>query len=193
MPTPVYRRTSCDKTSRSFRLDFRRRVGSRLCFGAAGENPSHRLTTNAAWGIAGMTGIVTVMGWLLGWPVMMGFMLWGVVVVLLASTHLIERCSRVRSKDIVIDMAEGTLTIPDTLPDIRGAYRLEELNLLVRSDNPHATTAVTRDYHVVVEGELAHNSDTVTTFEVKLIGPGFQPEMNDEADLLLQIGTWRNG
>ncbi|MEO8377215.1 MAG: hypothetical protein ABI579_06050 [Candidatus Sumerlaeota bacterium] len=196
MQTPAYRRASAGKTSKYFRLDFRKKKGTQFYFGTTNEkSPNkhpHFMTMNAAWFVTGAISLVALAGWLLGWPVMMMVTLWFVVVVLLTTTVIVEKRMKLNSQDIVIDSAHGTVTLPATLPGLQGTYRMEDLILGVHSDTADAaSTVVTRDYYVVIEGESERDGDTTKRFEVKIIGPGYLPEMNDEADELRHLGRWR--
>ena len=194
---PIHQNATARNCQKIFKLDIRGKMGTRYFFGTTddkGAVPGHLSPiVSSAWSVTAVMGVVALTGWLLGWSVGMLVALLVVVTALLAITFLVEHRARLNSQSIIIDVATGTLIIPKALPAIQGAYHLEDLILSVRSDSPGiATSVVTRDYYVVVEGELERDHDAVSTFEVKLIGPGYLPEMNGKADELRSWGRWRS-
>jgi hypothetical protein len=190
-----YRRGGGVGDRKAFKMDFLRQRGSLFFFGhpksGKVERDPFKAATGISWAIWGLMAVVTVVALLRGWPVAATMVLLLVTLGVLVLTFVLEAASRIQGEDICIDARRGIVIFPKSMGEVHGAYPLAELTLRVSSERPEeSSVAVTRDWWVIVEGVLERTDEGERTFEARLMGPGYRPQVADEVDELRKLGAW---
>lgn len=181
---------------RPFTIDFLRRSGHQYYFGNVPKNDANpairRLLTNLSWIAAGVCLVGAIAGSLFAWPSQLIVILGALLLVCVGGAYISERLHTATTEAIIIDTKRQVVIFPPRM-EMHGAHPMDTITVRVQSPREdEAAHVITRDWWVVLEGVLEKRDDHERTFQVHLIGPGYRPQMADEAHELRKLGQWEN-
>lgn len=95
--------------------------------------------------------------------------------------------SRISPNYFVIDMNEGRVHFPEG-GEVERPIDLEELTLTLVAGGDDTLTS--HDWWVVLEGSLGKSSEGEYSFQARIYGPGFKPDMVRAAMEIRDLGDW---
>lgn len=174
-------------------LDLLWQAGGRYCFGNPSGAVRVRVPQLTVIKVAFWLSVLSLLGVAAGWYASRAFhllLLMGLLILASAVAFLLSlRRGGIDSGGIIVDVEKGEVTFPPW-HELAGTYRMEELSILIRSDEERGHAA-NREWWVVLGGSAGADYEGSYTFESPLYGPGFRPDMMTVAIRLGELGPWR--